>query len=125
MQRREKLTHLPYFLCRTVAALDHREQPIFSPIHALLNRSYNTNIMFKNAVSRFVFLVPFVDNQNLIISRGVARIFPEVRKSIYYLRLSFTKKRDFFTAFWTLFLIDRVTLRRRNHSLRPSTANTG
>ena len=119
------MTHLPYFLCRTVAALDRREQPIFSPIHALLNRSYNTNIMFKNAVSRFVFLVPFVDNQNLIISRGVARIFPEVRKSIYYLRLSFTKKSDFFTAFWTLFLIDRVTLRRRNHSLRPSTANTG
>ena len=99
MQRREKLTHLPYFLCRTVAALDHREQPIFSPIHALLNRSYNTNIMFKNAVSRFVFLVPFVDNQNLIISRGVARIFPEVRKSIYYLRLSFTKKSDFLPPF--------------------------
>ena len=92
MQRREKLTHLPYFLCRTVAALDRREQPIFSPIHALLNRNYNTNIMFKNGVSRFVFLVPFVDNQILIISRGVARIFPEVRKSIYYLRLSFTKK---------------------------------
>ena len=53
MQRREKLTHLPYFPCRTVAALDRREQPIFSPIHALLNRNYNTNIMFKNAVSRF------------------------------------------------------------------------
>ena len=118
------MTHLPYFLCRTVAALDRREQPIFSPIHALLNRNYNTNIMFKNGVSRFVFLVPFVDNQILIISRGVARIFPEVRKSIYYLRLSFTKK-VINTAFWTLFLTDRVTLRRRNHSLRPSTANTG
>ena len=96
MQRREKLTHLPYFLCRTVAALDRREQPIFSPIHALLNRNYNTNIMFKNGVSRFVFLVPFVDNQIFIISRGVARIFPEVRKSIYYPRLSFTKKVIFY-----------------------------
>ena len=68
--------------------------------------------------------MPFVDNRNLIISRGVARIFPEVRKSIYYLRLSITKK-WFFTAFWTLFLTDRVTLRWRNHSLRPFIANTG
>ena len=68
--------------------------------------------------------MPFVDNRNLIISRGVARIFPEVRKSIYYFRLSITKK-WFFTAFWTLFLTDRVTLRWRNHSLRPFIANTG
>ena len=37
----------------------------------------------------------------------------------------FYKKSDFFTAFWTLFLTDRVTLRWRNHSLRPFIANTG
>ena len=47
--------------------------------------------------------MPFVDNRNLIISRGVARIFPEVRKSIYYLRLSLQKSdflRPFGHCFW-------------------------
>ena len=60
--------------------------------------------------------MPFVDNRNLIISRGVKAF----TTSGFLLQ-----KSDFFTAFWTLFLTDRVTLRWRNHSPRPFIANTG
>ena len=62
--------------------------------------------------------MPFADNQNLIISRGVARIFSEVRKSIYYLRLSFTKKWFFLWPFGHCF--DRQSHPTMTESLSTS-----
>ena len=96
MQRREKLTHLPYFLCRTVAALDHREQPIFSPIHALLNRSYNTNIMFKNAVSRFVFFSAICWQPEFNHIQGCSQDFSRGTQKHLLPQTFFYKKKWFF-----------------------------
>ena len=53
----------------------------------------------------------FADNQNLIISRGVAGIFQRYAKAFTISDFLLKKKSDFFKGLLDIVMTDRVTLR--------------